>query len=140
MDFSGLLNPSPEAGIAGLFVASFLSATLLPGGSEALLYALLKLHPQQAVPALIAATVGNTLGGMTTYWMARLIPEHALPPKLDWVRRYGSASLLFAWAPLIGDALCGAAGWLRLNGFACAAWMTLGKFLRYAVIVWLGTA
>ena len=93
MDFSSLLDPSPEAGIAGLFVASFLSATLLPGGSEAVLYALLRLHPHLAVAALCAATVGNTLGGLTTYWMARLIPARELPPRLDWVRRYGSASL-----------------------------------------------
>ncbi len=135
MDFSSLLHPSPEAGIAGLFVASFLSATLLPGGSEAVLFALLKLHPHQAWPALIAATVGNTLGGMTTYWMARLIPAHGLPTKLDWVRRYGSASLILAWTPLVGDALCAAAGWLRLNWLACAIWMALGKFVRYALVV-----
>ena len=50
MDFSSLLHPSPEAGIAGLFVASFLSATLLPGGSEAVLFALLKLHPHDTHP------------------------------------------------------------------------------------------
>jgi len=138
MDFSSLLHPSPEAGIAGLFVASFLSATLLPGGSEAVLFALVKLHPQQAWPALIAATVGNTLGGMTTYWMARLVPARELPSRLDWVRRYGSTSLLLAWAPLVGDALCAAAGWLRLNGLACALWMAIGKFARYAVVVWMG--
>ncbi len=135
MDFSSLLHPSPEAGIAGLFVASFLSATLLPGGSEAVLFALLKLHPQQAWPALIAATIGNTLGGMTTYWMARPIPARELPPKLDRVRRYGSVSLILAWAPLVGDALCAAAGWLRLNWAACAIWMAIGKFARYAAIV-----
>lgn len=138
MDFSSLLDPSPEAGIAGLFVASFLSATLLPGGSEAVLYALVKLHPHLAVAALCAATVGNTLGGLTTYWMARLIPARELPPRLDWVRRYGSASLLLAWAPLIGDALCAAAGWLRLNWLACTLWMAAGKFARYAAVVWLG--
>jgi membrane protein YqaA with SNARE-associated domain len=140
MDFSSLLDPSPEAGIAGLFVASVLSATLLPGGSEAVLYALLKLHPHLTVPALLAATVGNTLGGLSTYWMARLIPARELPPRLDWVRRYGSASLSLAWAPLVGDALCAAAGWLRLNWLACALWMAAGKFARYAAIVWLGGA
>ena len=140
MDFSSLLDPSPEAGIAGLFVASVLSATLLPGGSEAVLYALLKLHPHLTVQALLAATVGNTLGGLSTYWMARLIPARELPPRLDWVRRYGSASLSLAWAPLVGDALCAAAGWLRLNWLACALWMAAGKFARYAAIVWLGGA
>ena len=132
-----LLHPSPEAGVLGLFVASFLSATLLPGGSEVLLFALVKLHPQQAGPALIAATIGNTLGGMTTYWMARLVPAAKIPAGLGWVKRYGSASLLVAWAPVIGDALCAAAGWLRLNWIACALWMALGKLARYAAIIWL---
>lgn len=140
MDWPTLLDPSPEVGLAGLFVASLMSATLLPGGSEALLLALIKLQPQQAWPALIAATAGNTLGGMATYWMARLIPARALPPRLEWVRRGGSASLLLAWAPVIGDALCAAAGWLRLGGVACACWMALGKFARYALIVALASA
>ena len=67
--------------------------------------------------------------------MARLIPAHGLPTKLDWVRRYGSASLILAWTPLVGDALCAAAGWLRLNWLACAIWMALGKFVRYALVV-----
>lgn len=91
-----LLHLSPEAGIAGLFVASFLSATLLPGGSEAVLFALVKLQPQQAGPALIAATIGNTLGGMTTYWMARLIPAAKIPARLDWV---GAMAVSACWPP-----------------------------------------
>ena len=134
-----LLHLSSEAGIAGLFVASFLSATLLPGGSEAVMFALVKLQPQQAGPALITATIGNTLGGMTTYWMARLIPAAKIPARLDWVGRYGSVSLLAAWAPVVGDALCVAAGWLRLNWTACALWMAAGRFARYAAIVWLAS-
>ena len=134
-----LLHLSSEAGIAGLFVASFLSATLLPGGSEAVLFALVKLQPQQAGPALITATIGNTLGGMTTYWMARLIPAAKIPARLDWVGRYGSVCLLAAWAPVVGDALCVAAGWLRLNWIACALWMAAGRFARYAAIVWLAS-
>lgn len=132
-----LLHPSPEAGLAGLFIASFLSATLLPGGSEALLFALLKLNPEQAVPALLLATLGNTLGGLSTYWLARLLPSGELPARLAWVHRWGSLSLSLAWAPLIGDALCAAAGWLRVNWIAATLWMALGKFARYAVVVWL---
>lgn len=132
-----LLHPSPEAGLTGLFVASFLAATLLPGGSEALLFALLKLRPEQAIPALLLATAGNTLGGLSTYWLARLLPARELPMRLAWVRRWGSLSLALAWAPLIGDALCAAAGWLRVNWIAATLWMALGKFSRYAIVVWL---
>ena len=125
-------------GLAGLFVASFLAATLLPGGSEAVLLAVLALHPGQTVPALLLATLGNTLGGMTTYWMARALPEKIgtgeTAKHIEQVRRWGSPALLLAWAPLVGDALCAAAGWLRLPWLACLLWMALGKGARYAVL------
>ena len=64
-----------EAGLTGLFLASFLSATLLPGGSEAVLIAVVHRHPDQAANAFLLATLGNTLGGITTYGMARLLPQ-----------------------------------------------------------------
>ena len=126
---------TPEAGLAGLFASSFLAATLLPGGSEAVLFAFVRFHPEQASAALLLATLGNTLGGMSTYLLARLIPASELPARLDAVRRHGSPALIMAWAPVVGDALCAAAGWLRLNWGACALWMALGKGLRYAFVI-----
>lgn len=126
-----------EAGLAGLFLASFLSATLLPGGSEAVLFAVVALHPEQMLPALVLATLGNTLGGMVTYCMGRLLPQHLAPEKSALARRYGPPVLLLAWAPIIGDALCAAAGWLRLNWPQCAVWILLGKLARYVVVLWL---
>jgi membrane protein YqaA with SNARE-associated domain len=145
----------PEAahyGLAGLFVASFLAATLLPGGSEAVLLGVVALHPEQAVPALLLATLGNTLGGMTTYWMGRALPQKLgagdAPQEVplgdtarhvEQVRRWGSPALLLAWAPLIGDALCAAAGWLRLPWLPCLLWMALGKGARYALLVFAAT-
>lgn len=131
------LNIGAEAGLWGLFAASFLAATLLPGGSEMLLFALLKLHPEQLWPALWLATLGNTLGGMTSYACGRWLPrwrKFEAAPGHARVRRWGSPILLLAWAPLIGDALCVAAGWLRLNWAACAAFMALGKLARYWLI------
>lgn len=133
-----------NAGLAGLFVASFLSATLLPGGSEAVLLAVVALHPDQALPALLLATLGNTLGGMTTYWMGRALPEKKVGSgetarHIEQVRHWGSPALLLAWAPLIGDALCAAAGWLRLHWLPCLLWMALGKGARYAVLVFAAT-
>ena len=131
------LNISAEAGLWGLFVASFLSATLLPGGSEALLVGLLHLHPGEAVPAVLLATVGNTLGGMTSWACGRWLPKWQRMetlPQLERVRRWGTPALLLAWAPLIGDALCVAAGWLRLHWLSCALFMAVGKFARYALL------
>ena len=124
-----------EAGLAGLFLASFLSATLLPGGSEAVLFAVIRLHPEQTLPALLLATLGNTLGGMVTYYMGHLLPQHLAPEKSALAGRHGAPILLLAWAPIIGDALCAAAGWLRLPPLACAAWMAAGKAARYVVVV-----
>jgi membrane protein YqaA with SNARE-associated domain len=126
---------TPEAGLLGLFLSSLLAATLLPGGSEAVLFALVKLHPEQATTALILATIGNTLGGMTTYGMARLLPQAKLPEKSAVVTRHGAPILVLSWAPVVGDALCAAAGWLRLSWLQCALWMALGKGLRYAVVL-----
>lgn len=131
------LNLSSEAGLWGLFVASFLAATVLPGGSEALLFGLLKLHPDQFWPALALATLGNTLGGMTSYACGRWLPGWRKLENTkgrERVQRWGSPILLLAWAPLIGDLLCVAAGWLRLNWAACAAFMALGKFARYWLV------
>jgi membrane protein YqaA with SNARE-associated domain len=120
--------------LAGLFAASFFSATLLPGHSEAALFAFLRFYPEQLWPAVGIATVGNTLGGMTSYLIGRLIPEKASARGLEWVRRYGVVSLLLAWLPVIGDALPLAAGWLRLNPWLSALFMAIGKFARYAAV------
>ena len=136
MDFSF----ASQAGLAGLLLVSFLSATLLPGGSELVLLALVMRHPEQTAVAFTLATLGNTLGGMTTYWMARALPEPQgrEPKNRQWLvlaQRWGAPVLLLAWAPLIGDALCAAAGWLRLPWLPSLLWMALGKAARYAVLI-----
>ena len=118
-----------------LFASSFFAATLLPGGSEAVLFGVIKLHPGQAWPALLVATLGNTLGGMSSYLIGRLIPQKKKLKGLDTLSRYGAAALLLAWVPLIGDPLCVAAGWLRINPWWSTLCMAIGKFARYLPIV-----
>jgi len=127
---------SDELSLGGLFLSSFLAATLLPGGSEAVLFGVLKLNPGLLWPALALATLGNTLGGMSSYLLGRILPERKPAKWLAFVHRYGSPALLLAWAPLIGDALCVAAGWLRLNAVYVALFMAAGKLVRYLVIAW----
>jgi len=121
-----------------VFLASFLAATVVPLSSEAVLFGYLRLHPEEAVLAVAFATVGNTLGGMTTYLLGRLVPNRAWakldPRALKWISRYGSAATVFAWLPLVGDALCAAAGWLRLNWIAVLGFMACGRLLRYLVV------
>lgn len=130
-----MIEPA-DATLGALFLSAFLSATLLPGGSEIVLAAVLRLQPEHVVSALALATLGNTLGGLSTYAMARLLPRKEVPPRLALVRRYGSLSLLLSWVPLAGDALCVAAGVLRLPWLRCLWWMALGKGLRYLAIAW----
>ncbi len=121
--------------LAGLFAASFLAATLLPGGSEAVLLGVLLLHPDLLWPALAVATLGNTLGGVSSYLVGRLLPAVPARREVRWMARHGSPLLLLAWAPLVGDALCVAAGWLRLPLRSAAFFMALGKGVRYGVLV-----
>ncbi len=127
---------SPEGGLVGVFVASFLAATVVPFASEAVLFGYLRLHPEQAALAVTLATVGNTAGGMTTYLLGRLAPCKELP-HLELVRRYGTPALLFAWLPLIGDALCAAAGWLRVHWFPALCFMAVGRLGRYLLVAQL---
>jgi membrane protein YqaA with SNARE-associated domain len=124
-----------------LFLSSFLAATLLPGGSEVVLFAVIAREPALLWPALGWATLGNTLGGLTSYLIGRLLPQAEAPPPevptsraLHWLRRFGSPALLLSWAPVVGDALCVAAGWLRVNALAVLLFLALGKFLRYWVV------
>ena len=118
----------------GLFISSLLGATLLPGGSEFVLLGVLKLHPELFWPAILLGTLGNTLGGMISFGMGWLLPQTRQLKHVKKLRRYGTPALLLAWAPIIGDALCLTAGWLRLNPWRAALFMAIGKFVRYYII------
>lgn len=125
---------SSDLSLWGLFISSFLAATLLPGGSEAVLFGVLKAYPETLWTALLIATIGNTLGGMVSFGMGWLLPQTQQLKHVEKLRRYGTPALLLAWVPLIGDALCLAAGWLRLSWWQATLFMALGKFARYAAI------
>jgi len=124
--------------LLGLLGASFVAATLFPLPSEAALFAYLQAHPDRAVLAVAVATLGNTAGGMTSYWIGRIIPPKDLKG-LAMVRRYGAPVTFFAWLPLVGDALCVAAGWLRIRWWAALSFMAAGRLARYIVVAWLST-
>ena len=127
-----------QSSLLALFTSSFLAATLLPGGSEAVLVGVLLAYPDLHWPALTLATIGNTLGGMSSYLIGHLLSdENALHKKLggktnvlEWVRQLGTLILPLSWAPLIGDILCVAAGWLRANWLWALLFIAAGKFGR----------
>ena len=121
--------------LLGLFLASFAAATLLPLPSEAALFAYLKAFPERTVLAVVVATVGNTAGGMTSFFIGKIIPSVKTNPRaLHLLGRYGAPVTFFAWLPLVGDALCVAAGWLRVNWIAALAFMAAGRLARYIVV------
>jgi membrane protein YqaA with SNARE-associated domain len=132
----------PQVGLPAVFVIAFVSATLLPLGSEPAVYALVKLDPTMFWPAVLVATVGNTLGGMVSWWMGygaerayEKVTHHSADGKaLALLKRLGPPACLLAWLPVVGDPLCAVAGWLRLPPWPCALYMALGKFLRYVAM------
>ncbi|MDD1791826.1 DedA family protein [Enterovibrio makurazakiensis] len=130
---------SGDSALWVLFSTGFLSATLLPGGSEANLIFLLKESQFSLGVLVLVATLGNTLGGMTNYFIGRFIPARTLEQKhgqkaIGWLQRYGYWTLLLSWLPLIGDPLCLAAGWLRLKQHWCWLLIATGKALRYVIL------
>ena len=123
------------AELATLFALSFAAATLVPLPSEASLFAYVHVYPDRAALAVAVATVGNTAGGMTSYGIGRLIPPRNPSARaIEWLRRYGAAATALAWLPVLGDALCVAAGWLRMHWAAVLAFMAAGRLARYIVV------
>ncbi|HEX4884990.1 MAG TPA: DedA family protein [Casimicrobiaceae bacterium] len=123
------------AALAGLFASSFLAATLLPGGSELALGALVAHWPERAVLAVAVASVANTLGGLTSFGLGRLLPAPRTSGRaLALVQRFGVSALLFSWVPVIGDALCVASGWLRHRWLPATLAIAAGKAFRYAIV------
>ncbi len=150
----------PQFGLSTVFLVSFISATLLPLGSEPAVFGLIKLNPDLFWPTVLVATAGNTLGGMVSWWMGlgarkawnaarkrRLaghpeLAHHKKPRELTrterrariWLRKFGAKTCLLSWLPVVGDPLCAIAGWMRLPFWPCAGYMAIGKFFRYLVM------
>jgi membrane protein YqaA with SNARE-associated domain len=120
-----------EASLGSLAAAAFLAATFVPLSSEVVLVAVLKLHPDLHWAALGVATLCNTLGGMTTYLVGRFLATKRPLRGIEPLRNWGAPVLALAWAPFVGDALALAAGWLRINWIAAAAFQAAGRFARY---------
>lgn len=136
-----------QYGYVGLFLASFLAATILPLSSEIVLTLLLLngLNPSLLV---MVATIGNVLGAVVNYGLGfygglifrgkfRTASEREVNASLLRMQKYGAASLLLAWAPIIGDPLTVAAGVLRINLVLFFLLVTIGKCGRYVVLSYL---
>ncbi|MFT3884810.1 MAG: YqaA family protein [Flavobacteriales bacterium] len=134
-----------DLGLPGIFLASFLAATLLPLSSEVLLAAM-ALGPWSTAALWATASAGNTLGGLTNYGIGRWVPHDRL---LKWTRmdpakaarweravqRHGAWCALLCWLPVVGDPLALALGLFRAKPWPVAVLMFIGKAARYAVVL-----
>jgi membrane protein YqaA with SNARE-associated domain len=140
----------PQYGLSTVFVVALVSATLLPMGSEPVVFGLVKLNPELFWPAVLVATAGNTVGGAISWWMGYAAERtyervRHRPPRelraLNWLQRFGPKACLLSWLPGVGDPLCAVAGWLRLPFWPCVGYMAIGKLLRYvtmtAALLWV---
>ncbi len=129
---------------AGLFGSSFLAATLLPFSSEAVLVALL-LSGHSPVPCVVTATLGNGLGGMSSYglgylgkmsWIERYLRVQAeqIQRLRQQIARFGSLLAFFSWLPVVGDLIAVALGFFKVRPVGVAIYMFVGKAFRYALI------
>lgn len=136
-----------ELGYIGLFIASFLAATILPLSSELVLSALLA-NGLPPISLVIIATIGNVLGSLTNYalgywaslglvkkWLK--LSEEEFVSAEQRFKKYGVLSLFFAWVPIIGDPLTVMAGILRIRLLWFVILVTAGKLTRYIVISYI---
>lgn len=135
------LLSAPEVGLTSVFLISFVSATLVPLGSEPMVFATIKANPELFWSAIAVATVGNTLGGAVDYWLGyRAKAAFARERESRWFRwlaRYGAKTMLLSWVPGIGDPLCTLGGWLKLPFWPSVGYMAIGKLGRYLTMTTL---
>lgn len=128
-----------------VFISAFGAATILPLSSEV---AVVVAYQQGESPLLIwlLASIGNTLGSIVNYVLARYlmrfsgqswfpVAEEDIQKGSKWFQRYGVWSLLFSWAPVVGDALTFIAGALKVRFYLFFLLVVLGKTIRYGIVI-----
>ena len=136
-----------EWGLPGLFISALLAGSIVPFSSELVLVALVKLG-LPPIACLISATLGNTVGGMTWYYMGRL-------GKISWIEKYfkvkkekvdkmvkflqgkGALMAFFTFLPAIGEVIAIALGFMRSNTWLTIVSMFVGKLIRYILLLYV---
>ena len=133
-----------EWGYIGLFIASFLGATIIPFSSE-LVFSLLIIKGYDFNLSLLVATTGNWLGGLSSYFLGRLgrwstlekyfrLKKEKIVKFKTNIDKWGSLLAFFCWPPIVGDPIAVSLGFFRTNYLLVALWMFMGKLIRY--IIW----
>lgn len=135
-----------EWGYIGLFLGTFMAATVVPFSSDFLLIGIL-LAGGDPFLSFIVATAGNFLGGLTSYWLGRLgkwellekwfgVSQEKLRRQKEKIDRYGALLAFMSWLPFVGDVFAIGLGFYKLNFPKCAVYMLIGKATRFAF--WIG--
>ena len=132
-------------GYLGLYISALLAGSIIPFSSELVMIALVKVGLNPAL-CVLAATLGNTIGGMTCYYMGHL-------GKVDWIENYfkvkkekiekmqhflqgkGALMAFFAFLPFVGEVIAIALGFMRSNILLTTLSMFVGKLIRYIVML-----
>ena len=136
-------------GYIGLFIGAFLAATIIPFSSDVLLVGLLAARGDPII-SITVATLGNWLGGLSSYWLGYIgkwewlekyfkVKPETLEKQKKKVDKYGASLAFFSWLPGIGDVLAIALGFYRVDFKKSAVFMLLGKgarFIAWGVIVY----
>lgn len=136
-----------ELGYIGMFLSAFLAATVLPLGSEVVFTALLHNGFSPLWLTLIAS-VGNTFGGLTSYYLGRLakwewlskwfkITADDVSKHMHRIQHYGAPVALLTWLPAVGDVLAVALGFAKTKVVPTTVYMLIGKLARFAAIAYL---
>ena len=128
-------------GLLGLFIGTFLAATILPFSSDALYIAVLAAT-KDPIGCLAVGTVGNWLGSVVTYWIGWIgrwewiekwfkVKRETLEKQKVKIDKYGVWLALLAWIPIIGDVIAIALGFYRTRAWATMFLLLVGKFARF---------
>ena len=141
-----MLDGFAEYGYLGLFLASFLAATILPLGSEVVFVALLAAG-LNGWGCVAVASVGNWLGGMTNYYLGHLgkiewiekylkVKKEKIDKMQHWLEGKGAMMAFFFFFSVVGDLIDLALGYMRANVYIVNIAMFSGKFIRYVLIMY----
>ena len=133
---------------AGLFLAAFLAATILPAQSEAILVGLILSNDYSIYLLVWVATLGNSLGSLVNWYIGRYlerfrdktwfpVKEVSLKRAQSFYQKYGAWSVLLSWLPIIGDPLTVIAGLMRMPLLPFILLITLAKGGRYLTLAYL---
>lgn len=136
-----------DFGYIGLFIGTFLAATVIPFSSEFLIIGILVGGGNPAI-SFLAATSGNWLGGLTSYYLGYLgkwewiekwfrISQVNLERQKSKIDKYGALLAFLSWAPFVGDIFALGLGFYKLNFVKCAIYMLIGKAMRFAMWILL---